>query len=209
MATDALGENLAATNNAPPQRAAADQPLAAPPHHRWPVKTGADPAAAKLVGQSPTATTIAHLVSLPVPAVLPEEARTAGTEETVWQVQATLIGYKQELDADYHLVIKDGNGNTMVAEIPNPADLTPGGFFTQQIAAARNAFDGRFGALRLEALAPGVEPKLTAVTESVTIIGLGFFDYKHGQDGCAPNAIELHPVISVEFQGPAQAPAGA
>ena len=35
--------------------------------------------------------------------------------------------------------------------------------------------------------------------------GLGFFDFAHGQDGVAPNAIELHPVISIEFQ--AQAPA--
>jgi hypothetical protein len=27
------------------------------------------------------------------------------------------------------------------------------------------------------------------------IIGVAFFDYKHGQTGVAPNAIELHPIL--------------
>jgi hypothetical protein len=44
-------------------------------------------------------------------------------------------------------------------------------------------------------------PALTRVTEPVTLQGLGFFDFAHGQDGVAPNAIELHPVISIEFHG--------
>ena len=33
----------------------------------------------------------------------------------------------------------------------------------------------------------------------VRISGVGFFDYLHGQRGVAPNGIELHPVLSVEF----------
>jgi hypothetical protein len=36
--------------------------------------------------------------------------------------------------------------------------------------------------------------------------GIGFFDFAHGQDGVAPNAIELHPVLSIVFHG---APAAA
>jgi hypothetical protein len=27
------------------------------------------------------------------------------------------------------------------------------------------------------------------------VVGVAFFDYKHGQTGVAPNAIELHPVL--------------
>jgi len=27
------------------------------------------------------------------------------------------------------------------------------------------------------------------------VVGIGFFDYNHGQTGLAPNAIELHPVL--------------
>jgi len=209
MATDAIGQYLATAKKATLQTTAGAQVLAAAVHQRWQVKTGADPAAAQLVGQSPTATTIAHLVALPVPAVLPPEARSAGTEETVWQLEATLTGYKQEADGDYHLVLADSNGNTMIGEIPNPADLSPGSFFTQQITAARQAFDNRFGALTAAPVAAGFAPALTHATESVTVTGLGFFDFAHGQDGVAPNAIELHPVTSIEFHGPAQAPAGA
>jgi len=50
-----------------------------------------------------------------------------------------------------------------------------------------------------------VTPALIRASESVTVRGPGFFDFAHGQDGVAPNAIELHPVISIEFHGPATA----
>ena len=33
----------------------------------------------------------------------------------------------------------------------------------------------------------------------VRITGVGFFDYIHGERGVAPNGIELHPVLDVEF----------
>ena len=33
------------------------------------------------------------------------------------------------------------------------------------------------------------------VHTTVQIAGVGFFDFKHGQSGVAPNAIELHPVL--------------
>lgn len=32
----------------------------------------------------------------------------------------------------------------------------------------------------------------------VTMTGVGFWDIKHGQTGVAPNAIELHPVLSIK-----------
>ena len=33
----------------------------------------------------------------------------------------------------------------------------------------------------------------------VTITGVGFFDFQHGQTGVAPNGIELHAVLDVQF----------
>ena len=33
----------------------------------------------------------------------------------------------------------------------------------------------------------------------IRVTGVGFFDYLHGQRGVAPNGIELHPVLDVEF----------
>jgi hypothetical protein len=33
------------------------------------------------------------------------------------------------------------------------------------------------------------------VCAKARVVGVAFFDYKHGQTGVAPNAIELHPVL--------------
>jgi len=228
MANDAIGEYLAASKRAVVQTGAGAQALTAAVHQRWSVKTGADAGAAQLVGQSPTSTTIANMRALAVPAVLPPEGRSQGAEETVWQLDATITGYKLESDGDYHLVIADGQGRTMIAEIPDPSQLAQGSFFAAPIAAARQAFDTQFGIhppAHAPAPAPGsvpgapvqgaapaagaapapqaALPTLVKASEQVTLIGLGFFDFAHGQDGVAPNAIELHPVINIEFHGQA------
>lgn len=204
MKSDAIGEYLAkskAVAFATPDGAAA---LAAAVHQRWAVKTGADAGAANLVGQSPTATTIADMRAQAVPAVLPPDDRSPGVEETVWQLDATLSGYKHESDGDYHLVIADDQGNTMIAEIPDPSALASGSFFAQQIASARQAFDTQFGLqANVAADAALAGSSLVPVSEPVTLTGLGFFDFAHGQDGVAPNAIELHPVTSIVFHGSA------
>jgi hypothetical protein len=34
-----------------------------------------------------------------------------------------------------------------------------------------------------------------------SITGVAFFDFKHGQTGVAPNAIELHPVLKFRCVG--------
>jgi len=209
MSSDAIHEYLAASKKAALQTAGGAKALQAAVHQRWSVKTGADPGARKLVGQAPTTTTIANMRALAVPAILPPEGRSPVAEETVWQLDATLTGYKHESDGDYHLVIADGQGDTMIAEIPDPAALAPGSFFAQQIAAARQAFDTHFGVQTAVAPEYGLAgaPSLVQVGEPVTLQGLGFFDFAHGQDGVAPNGIELHPVISIVFRG--QGPAVA
>jgi hypothetical protein len=223
MTTDPINEYLAAAKDATARTAAGAAALQAAVHHRWSVKTGADAGAGQLAGQVPTATTIASLRALAVPAVLPPDGRSEGAEQTTWQLEATLTGYKHETDGDYHLVIADDQGNTMIAEIPDPAALAPGSFFVTEITGARQAFDDKFGlqmaAPPVAAAAEVASPEVAAAPESgaaaaapalipantpVTVRGLGFFDFAHGQDGVAPNAIELHPVISIEFQ--AQAP---
>jgi hypothetical protein len=214
MTTDPIHEYLATARQAALQSATGAEALQRAVHERWPVKTGADAGAANLVTQVPVAGTIAGMVALAVPAVRPPDARAPGAEETVWELNATLTGYKHESDGDYHLVIADGQGNTMIAEIPDPAALAPGSFFTEQITAARQAFDNQFGLQLAAAAQPAgtpqfaaaaIVPALIPASESVTVRGLGFFDFAHGQDGVAPNAIELHPVISIEFHGPASA----
>ena len=50
--------------------------------------------------------------------------RKGPTESTIWVIEATIPDYKQEGgahgDSAYHLALKDDDGNTMIAEIPDP-----------------------------------------------------------------------------------------
>jgi len=197
---------LAPEPAAAPDVAAASLKAAAV-HERWSVKTAADPDAQALTAQAPTPTTIAALTALAVPALLPPDGRSDGAEKTVWQLTATLQAFGREADGDYHMVLADAQGNTMIGEIPNPDDVTAPSYFGTQIANARTAFDSHFSLvenIRPPAqAAPG--PAGTAgfqeVAVPVTLTGLGFFDFAHGQRGVAPNAIELHPVINIVFNG--------
>lgn len=87
---------------------------------RWAVKTGMDPDARK-VNVSPVATNIIHLRSLPAPSQLPSDSRVGPTELHTFSVVATILRAKEETDSDYHLVLADTGGRTMIAEIPSPA----------------------------------------------------------------------------------------
>ena len=59
-----------------------------------------------------------------------------------------------------------------------------------------------YGALALWALITLVPIYWTVTTSfktanvPVQIVGVGMFDFLHGQTGVAPNAFELHPVLS-------------
>jgi hypothetical protein len=188
--------------------AVAPELLPAAVHERWAVKTGADADAQALTGQSATSTTVAELRALAVPALLPPDGRSEGAEKTVWQLTAILQTFRLESDGDYHLVIADDQGSTMIAEIPNPGDIRAPSYFAEQIATARTAFDNHFRITEgistpaaAAAAGPGVEPQFQQAAVPVTVTGLGYFDFNHGQLGVAPNAIELHPVIGIIFGG--------
>jgi hypothetical protein len=143
---------------------------------RWSVKTGTDADAAS-VKLSPTAeATIASLIALPEPRSLPANSRLAPTETTVWVVTATLVKYKLETDSDYHLVIQDADGNTMIVEIPMPDCVGTASPFKAQIAQARAKFDAQFRAT----------DRIQNTNIQVRVTGVGFFDFKHGLTGVAP-----------------------
>ena len=179
---------------------------------RWAIKTGADPAAAGIVGKPKQETTIADLTAAPAPAQLPPAGggRVSGdVEGTVWELSSqttTLTGYKYESDQDYHLVVMDTNRRTMIVEIPDPTLLDNANPCKPLIAAARGAFDAKFG-LQIRALKQLVEaqppnlsaPMIVQVSVPVDVTGIGFFDELHGQDGVASNGVELHPVLSITF----------
>ena len=169
--------------------------LAAPPIfaqcgvERWSVKTGTDADISQVNISASTATTIVSLRGLAMPATLPANNRVLPTEATVFTMNATLTQYKLESDSDYHLVLSDGAGNTMIAEIPSPNCVGAGSPFGPGISSSRSQFDGRFTATT----------SFQTANIPVAIRGVGFFDFLHGQTGVAPNGIEIHPVLSITF----------
>jgi PKD repeat protein len=156
---------------------------------RWSVKTGTDPDVHLVNLASPTSQTISYLRSLTAPSTLPANNRVAPTETTAFMVDATLIEYKLETDSDYHLVIKDAAGNTMIAEISDPACVGSTSPFRAYVQNARSEFDAKYTATT----------SFKTVSIPVRLFGVGFFDFQHGQTGVAPNAIELHPILDIVF----------
>lgn len=154
---------------------------------RWAVKTLTD-AAASRVSLTPRATTIAALIALAAPNAATD--RVAPVETTTWRLSGVrLVAFKREADQDIHLVIADASGRKMIAEMPKTPDCDQAapGPLKQKMAAARQAFEARFGR---------PTSTLRSITGTATITGVGFFDRIHGQTGVAPNGIELHPLLS-------------
>jgi hypothetical protein len=123
--------------------------------------------------------TLRFLVTRPAPAALPTTR--LPFERHVYRVSAAVTLDRPEADGDFHLVLRVGAFH-VIAESPAPscfAGATP--LRRKQMAEAR-------AAVRLCARAVGT--------------GVAFFDFKHGQTGVAPNAIELHPILAFRCVSP-------
>ncbi len=70
------------------------------------------------------------------------------TETTVFRLSATLTEYKLEADSDYHLVLSDGAGHSMIAEIPDPACVGASSPLLTSIQKSRAEFDAKHNAFR-------------------------------------------------------------
>lgn len=160
---------------------------------RWPVKTLNDPSVHE-IHFTPVESTV-HALREPKQ---PPNLRTINPylrldgEKQVYAVKALLIGFKREADGDYHLVLADpvDRRKTMIAEIPAPtcankkyaAQFESAAKFVESLSHATPAF------------------KTLAKPVPVTVTGVFFFDFIHGQTGVAPNGAELHPVLEIKAQ---------
>src|SRR5260370_2952695 len=155
---------------------------------RWAIKTGTDAGGSQVDLQHPKNTKIADLIALPAPQP-PPTTRVTPTETTVFVVYATLTDYKFEGgsrgDSDYHLVLQDEQGNTMIAEIPSPTCVGNNTPFATQIAGARAAFDAKLAAAS----------SFQTADAPVRVTVASMFDFPHGQPRPPPNPIELHPIL--------------
>lgn len=158
---------------------------------RWDVKTGMDPDAHLVKQSAIVSTTVLQLRSIAAPWQPPLHRRVRPTETTVWAIDATLLRYKREMDSDYHLVVADAAGRTMIVEVAPPECISARSPFLPAIHAVRRAFTAQFHPT----------PFWQRVSVRVRIVGVGFFDVEHGQSGVAPNAIELHPVLGIWWSG--------
>jgi len=116
---------------------------------------------------------IAYLISRKHPSTLPDTR--LPFERRVFRVTAAVTLERPEDDGDLHLVLSDGT-RTMIAESPSPSCIS-GATLTRrrQMAWAR---------------------RRVQLCTKARVTGVAFFDFKHGQTGVAPNAIELHPVLA-------------
>ncbi len=106
-------------------------------------------------------------------------------EKQIYKIRHCFItDVLRENDNDLHLVIEDGHGNTMIAEIPD-ADCP---------VAKESDWSGNYEEVRKTMLkyANNYRHYLFTVT------GPLFVDKSHGQTGRAPNNIEIHPILELK-----------
>jgi hypothetical protein len=113
----------------------------------------------------------------------------APTETSVFCVVGWLKDFTTEADADLHVIVGGLTDTTatIIAEIPDArcSGACSSGF-AELYATARQAFEDRLKTWATDTL-------------RLRIMGVGFFDRPHGQYGAAPNYIELHPVLGIDF----------
>jgi len=88
---------------------------------RWSVKTVTDKEAAK-VQEAPTPGTINQLrqIAAPINPNLRPDSRYSPTELTTYEVTGYITLIKAEADQDYHIVLADDAGRTMIVESTHP-----------------------------------------------------------------------------------------
>jgi len=161
---------------------------------RWAVKSLSD-ADQGAVSLTPVEETVSALRALTRPQSLPTNGRVGPVELTTYTVHAVLLGWVLEDDRDMHLVIANpaDTSETMIAEVPSTTcQRVCSSGHVRQVRAVRRVLLDRLGYPKKN-YRP-IDPPL-----AVTITGVGFFDFAHGQTGLAPTAIELHPVLKIVF----------
>jgi hypothetical protein len=134
---------------------------------RWPVKTLQD--RPRLIPARRVS--LHYLVSRPRPRMF---GGRQPFERRVFTVEAAVTLVREEEDGDIHVVLRAGS-ETMIAESPNSRCTTRATLhYRRAMALARD---------------------LVRVCSKARVTGVAFFDFKHGQTGLAPNAIELHPIL--------------
>ena len=147
---------------------------------RWRVKVALDSNVTD-IDTVPVTASVSQLRRLPRPKSQLSYATRAGPNELrVFHVSAILGERRHESDGDIHLVLHDPESlsASLIAEVPDSACALVSRWAHAFAVAGRQT--GKIG-----------------LGERVDVIGIGFFDFHHGQYGAAPNQFELHPVLAI------------
>lgn len=159
---------------------------------RWAIKCLSDKDTAKINFDSVTCITVDSLTKIPKTSIGKNSERQP-SEMLLYKVTAAITDYKKEDDGDIHIVLQDtATGATMIAEMPNPeCENIKGTSRAAKYAETRQWLTDHIGN-------PTTSFKHISFVRMVTVTGVAFFDFAHGQRGLAPNSIELHPILSIE-----------
>lgn len=157
---------------------------------RWDVKTLTDAGEAN-VNYTPIISTVKTLVNIPLLQPIESNTPRFGIEFNTYSIQCHIREYKLSEDGDYHLVLQDISNlsETMIGEIPDP--------FCSAVQQSKHlaAFTQARKDFKKTLLVTG------QVDTGVYIItGTAFYDKVHGQLGAALDAIEIHPILTIELK---------
>lgn len=161
-------------------------------NERWDVKTLTDKSANE-VKLTPIPTTVAALRKLKPPVKVTNTLPRQDSEKQVYSANVWIIGYKHEVDDDYHVVISTvgKNKEMMIFEIP-------------AAHCGRDRETQIYNNLRQEIDTLGLTPSDKFITLQppieAEVEGVVFFDKCHGQTGRAPNCVEFHPGLKVAIK---------
>ena len=108
----------------------------------------------------------------------------------MFEVSGRVLYLAHEDDRDYHIALEDPTtpGSTVVTELVDT--MCAGAIMSPHLTTLRSV-EGMFSML-LSGRSPS-----TLVGTTVTVRGVGFYDFDHGQRGRSANCIELHPIVSI------------
>lgn len=163
---------------------------------RWLVKSLSDTTVDKIDFSDERKKTVRWLTKATPPKKKPKFTRINGLEWIKFRVEAVLVGYKlSKDDQDFHVVIKDlKTADTMIVEFKDPkCSGVCESLHLGDMRKAREDFINSPAVLK-RGKVTSTYKKLNKRVK-VELVGIGFWDFIHGQIGVAKNGIELHPVI--------------
>ena len=157
---------------------------------RWQVKSLSDPDTVFINFQDVINSSISEQINMPAPDG--RQSIRLASETSLYFIEAYILGFAEEKDRDIHIIVADINTDeTMVVEIVNP-------ICSDVKATSREAiFKDLYNWFVTNIGTPKHKFHYLEECIYVNIVGIGFWDYIHGQKGMAGNGRELHPVLFI------------